>query len=479
MFLASQLDELSQRLRADIDDLRILFQEEGLPLNASDSVEHLSRRLHSDARFRRDVVFLLQSMLGRGPDEVGSMDLLGVLLITAAGTRQQFDSPPRQQLLRELLRFVIQQRRPAPLSPLSPIERSDFPLEQGGPSTPLTEPIRGPMRRQTADAVTPLPSLLRDVLEEPTRQLKVGRIAVAACVLLCAGLLVWQSSFRGVPQKAGSSLPSATGVAATAPVRLSPRALTETPAEIPRAIPPTRVRRLSHSPFHPESSALAQPRSQVNVPAQTSALPEAVADARPAQNLPTQSQQAVARHATPDQSSAAAKLASSSTQQSPTSKLPSGTAAERSAPHATDLAGIFAQPRSKADALADQPPPAFRHRDPILIARNTAAPLDPAFRGTVHTGSAGTMASSLMYSPEPVYPAKAIAAGVQGEVNVRAVVGPDGNVIDASIVSGPPALREAALEAVGRWRYRPFEQKDRPGTMATNAILDFQLSPAR
>jgi TonB family protein len=99
----------------------------------------------------------------------------------------------------------------------------------------------------------------------------------------------------------------------------------------------------------------------------------------------------------------------------------------------------------------------------------------PERRATVHTGSAGTMASSLMYSPEPAYPVAAIAAGVQGEVTVRAVVGPTGNVIDASVVSGPPLLREAALDAVGRWRYRPYEQDGKPVTIATTAILDFQI----
>jgi TonB family protein len=89
------------------------------------------------------------------------------------------------------------------------------------------------------------------------------------------------------------------------------------------------------------------------------------------------------------------------------------------------------------------------------------------------------MASSLMYSPEPEYPARAIAAGIAGEVTVRAVVGPRGNVIDASVVSGPPLLREAALDAIGRWRYRPYEQDGKPVAIATTAIFDFQIPPAK
>jgi TonB family protein len=89
------------------------------------------------------------------------------------------------------------------------------------------------------------------------------------------------------------------------------------------------------------------------------------------------------------------------------------------------------------------------------------------------------MASNLMYSPEPEYPAGAIAAGVSGQVTVQAVVGPRGNVIDARVVSGPPLLREAALDALGRWRYRPYEQDGKPVAIATTAIFDFQIPPRK
>jgi len=64
-------------------------------------------------------------------------------------------------------------------------------------------------------------------------------------------------------------------------------------------------------------------------------------------------------------------------------------------------------------------------------------------------------------------------------VTVRAVVGPRGNVIDAHVVSGPPLLREPALEAVGRWRFRPHEEDGKPVAIATTAILDFQIPPKK
>jgi TonB family protein len=160
--------------------------------------------------------------------------------------------------------------------------------------------------------------------------------------------------------------------------------------------------------------------------------------------------------------------------------LPSDGTRQRSTPGSTDVSNVFAHPEAAAAIATNQvPPPVFRPKDPVLIPRNKSATADaaPEPQGAVHTGSMGSMVANLMYSPDPEYPAEAIAAGVEGEVTVRAVVGPHGNVVDASVVSGPPLLREAALDAVGRWRYRPYEQDGKPVTMATTAIFDFQIPP--
>lgn len=85
MFLPSQLVELSRRFQSDIEDLQVLLQEEGLPVQSAECLQQLSTRLGSDARFRRDVAFLVRSMLGRERDEPGSMDVLGMLVVAAAG----------------------------------------------------------------------------------------------------------------------------------------------------------------------------------------------------------------------------------------------------------------------------------------------------------------------------------------------------------------------------------------------------------
>jgi TonB family protein len=75
----------------------------------------------------------------------------------------------------------------------------------------------------------------------------------------------------------------------------------------------------------------------------------------------------------------------------------------------------------------------------------------------------------------PAYPPAAFASHVQGEVKVSADVDRDGHVASVRVISGPPLLRDAALDAVQRWRYRPYLSSGGPIRMAAIEILDFQI----
>ena len=61
----------------------------------------------------------------------------------------------------------------------------------------------------------------------------------------------------------------------------------------------------------------------------------------------------------------------------------------------------------------------------------------------------------------PDYPESARFAGISGTVWVQALVGENGRVRDAVIVNGPTQLRDAALDAVWQWRFKPaFTNKE-------------------
>jgi TonB family protein len=60
-------------------------------------------------------------------------------------------------------------------------------------------------------------------------------------------------------------------------------------------------------------------------------------------------------------------------------------------------------------------------------------------------------------------------------VRLRVVVGPDGRVKEASVISGHPLLTQAAIDAVNRWRYEPTLLNGEPMEITTEAVVDFPL----
>jgi outer membrane biosynthesis protein TonB len=58
---------------------------------------------------------------------------------------------------------------------------------------------------------------------------------------------------------------------------------------------------------------------------------------------------------------------------------------------------------------------------------------------------------------------------------VQADVDRDGNVTSAHVISGPPLLRDAALNAIQHWHYKPYMNGGKPSTMTALTVMDFQL----
>ena len=58
----------------------------------------------------------------------------------------------------------------------------------------------------------------------------------------------------------------------------------------------------------------------------------------------------------------------------------------------------------------------------------------------------------------PVYPLEAKKAGLEGIVRLRTTINKDGSVMDIRVLSGPPQLVKAALDAVQQWRYAPADK---------------------
>jgi TonB family protein len=82
----------------------------------------------------------------------------------------------------------------------------------------------------------------------------------------------------------------------------------------------------------------------------------------------------------------------------------------------------------------------------------------------------------LISSTHAVYPAFAKQSNVQGKVVVNATVDAKGDVVNVNAVSGPPFLRQAAMDAVKQWKYSPAQIDGRPASAQVTVSLEFRLN---
>jgi TonB family protein len=77
----------------------------------------------------------------------------------------------------------------------------------------------------------------------------------------------------------------------------------------------------------------------------------------------------------------------------------------------------------------------------------------------------------------PVYPASMRAAGRTGVVTLDALIGTDGNVVFARVLSASvhPDFADAALEAVRQWKFSPTLLNGKPVEVLMSVTVDFSL----
>jgi protein TonB len=91
------------------------------------------------------------------------------------------------------------------------------------------------------------------------------------------------------------------------------------------------------------------------------------------------------------------------------------------------------------------------------------------------TVSAGVAVGLLVHKTQPTYPPIAKAARVSGTVVLQGTISKTGSLETLRVVSGPPMLRQAALEAVQTWRYRPYMLSNVPTEVDTTVNVVFAL----
>jgi protein TonB len=76
----------------------------------------------------------------------------------------------------------------------------------------------------------------------------------------------------------------------------------------------------------------------------------------------------------------------------------------------------------------------------------------------------------------PEYPAEAKRDRIEGAVLVHVVISKAGDVVYSALVSGPPALAPAAIEAVKHWKFKPYLLNGEPIEVDTQIQVNFTLS---
>lgn len=448
MFLLSKLDKASALFPDDVEGTREFLLDRGIPAGSIEALTHFSARLAIDPSFRRDVTSLVQVVIQREKEEVDYMDLLGILIVAAAGTGPLNPSDEQEESVREILRFLTQVRRPAgALSPVFVRSQNVVPRVIA-PEPFISDRASLPATRAEHVAVRPVSS--GPLFQMDEAQSSRGRGAtvwvvgvMVAAVALGLGWMIYRNN-SPAPQ---TLTELQTGPSSKSPVN-EDRENPAPPAEhawkpqpvVPRKASPVAARHLNGSRTSAEAPSM-----------------EHVEPVRPPRSPD------VGQSFAPKTLTASAKpiiIASNSAAPRPSNGVP-----ESAAPANTTTMGVR---RRLPKSVVINPAP-LRRSGESAGNLNTSAP------GVVHPASIGMMASNLISSPAPAYPAAASQARVQGEVMVRAVVNREGNVIDARVVSGPELLRDVSLEAVQRWHYRPYMHGGKPIEVATTAVLDFEL----
>ena len=230
-------------------------------------------------------------------------------------------------------------------------------------------------------------------------------------------------------------------------VKESTRVLGARPSPTAAALPASAA---SPAPGVPGNTAAAQPQLQASHTGTPPEQPKVVAGpavtAAPAQ---PQSLAARLRAAEPQEMPAPPTLESSST------------ALTGSAP-ALGGAPQVAPPAAQVPAAPSKPAPAQAQP-----AQRTAAAVQPK-GGQVHE-------ARLIKRVQPSYPAMAQQLHISGTVRVQATIGKDGKVKSASVLSGPPLLRQAAADAVRHWLYSPALLDGEPVETQTQVDVSFMM----
>jgi TonB family protein len=98
---------------------------------------------------------------------------------------------------------------------------------------------------------------------------------------------------------------------------------------------------------------------------------------------------------------------------------------------------------------------------------------------TLLTMSLHLHAQILASAKPPAYPLAARAEGIDGPVVLKAIISKEGKVQNISVISGWPELRQAAIDAVQAWTYKPYTHLGHSVEVHTTVTVNFNMGTGK
>jgi TonB family protein len=89
--------------------------------------------------------------------------------------------------------------------------------------------------------------------------------------------------------------------------------------------------------------------------------------------------------------------------------------------------------------------------------------------------STGVSTGLLLKKITPVYPEEARHDRIQGSVVLKVIINKAGDIADMEVVSGPVELVVSAVNAVRKWKYRPYLLQGDPVAVETQVVVNYAL----
>jgi protein TonB len=280
---------------------------------------------------------------------------------------------------------------------------------------------------------------------DKTAQPRLNWMLVAACAAVLMVVVGGGLFFRSRSSNSRAANSSSTAVARQpepaasqpAPAYSSPAPVSNSATQQPTTVPSSapQLTATTAAPATPNPIPVAAPKPAAAPP------PQPVAEAKPA-----------APKVTPSMMSQSLSARPMSAQRANAGGVEAAPALD--APVESDAGSAALSGISSGARVPNLAPPTIQPEQPVRIGGDVKEPL-------------------LIASVLPVYPIGARQAGVQGDVVVGTTIDKTGSVVKMHVLSGPPLLRQAALDALRRWKYEPSKLNGQPVAVEMQVTIKF------